>query len=106
MSEAGPNDAQEKLDTQEDANQGIEIAYGLTVYVTTEGKFGVEPTGEVGLMESIGLLSQALESAKGQLYAQQSMQVQFMARQAAEQQKREGVVIANPNAMPNVRAMD
>lgn len=113
MSEAGPNDAQERLKEEQTPgqegmaeNEEVRIAYGITAFVTTEGKFGVEPVGDCGLIESIGLLYQALTSAQGQLYAQQNMQIQFMARQQAQTQQREGIVIANPGEMPDVRATD
>lgn len=62
-----------------DEDENSQIAYGLTVYVTTEGQHGMSPIGDLALLDTIGLLYRALVGAQSQMYAQTALNMSFTA---------------------------
>lgn len=83
---------------QPEAPEGeqAEIAYAVTVFMTTDGQIGVEPSGEITLGDMQALLYRALKGAEAKQYAEATMFHLQMAQQQA--QKRSGIVTPKPRA--------
>ncbi|KPJ97085.1 MAG: hypothetical protein AMJ55_00260 [Gammaproteobacteria bacterium SG8_15] len=98
MSEAGPNDAQEKLEAEAAQEQvdAPEIAYGVTLYMTTEGQYGAEPINDIPLLDMLALLARATEGARSQFYAMRTAQFQQQMLHQQQQHQHSNLVVPKP----------